>query len=461
MFQFFKDSPIPCVNKHPNIDSEERDESSNYAHENIHRNKPNIYGDLSISNPRKLAVISGAGIAGLAASIELASRGYRVIIAEKRDAFTRKNVINLDVSVQQFLNKHHLLELFERDVAAKIDLHQTIHFNNNHECNVIYESSKENPFFVKQKDEIFDINNMDQLFNQDALYSARIKDIQTFLTKKAFELNVYIYGNTEVNVSNKSIRLKSRALFYDYNFNKITPDLFFVAEGVHSSTADKLGMHKEEIENACTGENWIFGNAPYYGQKTWVSSVLDTSDHKLKIANVIFNGKANVINVAVMVSKSSMTVGEIRLEIYAVLNKILKHEKLEHLNVSIHDIKDVVKKPVQIKNEKRRVFSMHQTMCIGDTAGHSSPLAGMGGTLGLTLTPRIIENFLNDFEKHAPMLNRHANIFSEAAVMRWFCKSDHIKKMILSLAASDVSDLRTKEEHEASLDGHATMACHL
>jgi 2-polyprenyl-6-methoxyphenol hydroxylase-like FAD-dependent oxidoreductase len=64
-----------------------------------------------------LAIISGAGISGLAASFEIRLRGYQVIIAEKRDCFSRFNVINLNVEAQRFLKKFHLLDEFEQFVT--------------------------------------------------------------------------------------------------------------------------------------------------------------------------------------------------------------------------------------------------------------------------------------------------------------------------------------------------------
>jgi len=189
--------------------------------------------------------------------------------------------------------------------------------------------------------------------------------------------------------------------------------------------------------------------------------VVDTSDNGLKIANVIFNGKVKVINVAVTVSNPNITPDEIILELYSVLNKVLEHEKLVHLKVPISKIKDVAKSPVQIKNEKRSVFSVNKTLCIGDAAGNSSPLAGMGGTLGLTLAPLIIEKFLNDFERHSPKLNITANVFSEAAVARWFFKSDNIKKMIMFLAFPDVSNVSKEVQEEQLPDESNAMVCRL
>jgi 2-polyprenyl-6-methoxyphenol hydroxylase-like FAD-dependent oxidoreductase len=83
--------------------------------------------------PAKLALISGAGIAGLAASFELVARGYKVVIVEKRDTFDRFNVINIDVEAQRFLKKFGLFDEFETSIAARIKEHRYILFNRTYE----------------------------------------------------------------------------------------------------------------------------------------------------------------------------------------------------------------------------------------------------------------------------------------------------------------------------------------
>lgn len=73
---------------------------------------------------KKTAVISGAGIAGLAAAFELNAKGFNVVVAEKREEFSRFNVINLNKEAQAFLRKFNLLEEFEDSVAGRIENHQ-------------------------------------------------------------------------------------------------------------------------------------------------------------------------------------------------------------------------------------------------------------------------------------------------------------------------------------------------
>ncbi|MBM3208539.1 MAG: hypothetical protein FJZ57_08090, partial [Chlamydiae bacterium] len=80
---------------------------------------------------KPLALISGAGIAGLAASFELRARGFNVVIAEKRQCFSRFNVINLNVETQVFLKRFKLLEKFEKHVAARIKEHRYVLIDKN------------------------------------------------------------------------------------------------------------------------------------------------------------------------------------------------------------------------------------------------------------------------------------------------------------------------------------------
>ena len=234
----------------------------------------------------------------------------------------------------------------------------------------------------------------------------------------------------------------------------LKPDLFFIAEGAHSSTAEKLGMHKKIVDSVCSDENWGFGNVPYEGNETFVVSVVDTSDEPLEIANVIFNAKAKVINVAVTLERVDTTKDEIKQAIVLVLNKVLMHEKLAKLRVSTDDIKGVVKQAVKIINAKRYVFAANHLLCIGDTAGHSSPLAGLGGTICLTFVPVIIDNFLKDIENNSANAIENANAFSNAVVERWFSKSIKVKEIILSLSSFALSKAPTQLQEDKLADEH-------
>ena len=63
---------------------------------------------LKIEGSNNTVVISGAGLAGLVAAIVLKKHKYDVIVIEKRQDFTRNNIINVDADVEAFLKQHQL-----------------------------------------------------------------------------------------------------------------------------------------------------------------------------------------------------------------------------------------------------------------------------------------------------------------------------------------------------------------
>lgn len=153
-----------------------------------HLNKPNVYTECMFRNYQKTAVVSGAGIAGLVASLVLISRGYRVMIIEKRDSFTRSNVINLDVDVQVFLRKFNLLEAFETHVAAKIKSHKILHFTQSGGKVIDFNDMSDDESKAKSSKEMdeaakegVDLTKMENVLSRDGYYSVTIKDLQNFL----------------------------------------------------------------------------------------------------------------------------------------------------------------------------------------------------------------------------------------------------------------------------------------
>lgn len=390
------------------------------------RNAVLNYGLLP-KNMLKLAVISGAGIAGLAASLELIRKGYKVVIAEKRNDFNRFNIINLDIDAQHFLNKFGLLAEFEREVAGKIKLHKYVLTTAKGMEQMGPPSDVSN---LQANDIPFSPELFNKLFTNDGVYSVKIKELQNFLAKKALDMGAYIYGNVESNISrasldDKKVKIKIKGQYSEID---LQPDLFLISEGTHSTTADKFGMKYQEIKNNCTGENWIFGNMQYNGSETFVVSVIDISGDRLEIANIIFNAKVHEINIAVTAS-ANINQKSIKERILNTVKKVLELENI-HENL---ELISVVEAPVDIKNEKRVKFSNGNVFCIGDTAGHSSPLAGMGGTLGLTLVPATINKLVEDIENNNPNLHVNFHTYSNAYVDRWINKSVGIKNRCIGM----------------------------
>jgi 2-polyprenyl-6-methoxyphenol hydroxylase-like FAD-dependent oxidoreductase len=377
---------------------------------------------------KPLAVINGAGIAGLAVSFELRARGFNVVIAEKRKSFSRFNVINLNVETQAFLKRFNLLEKFERFVAARIKEHRY----------VLVEKSKSTGRLALSDvsglrlDESvsFEPGNFNKLFEQDGIYSVPIGVLQTFLAENALETGVNIFGDVTIRILSRTQTggVSKVQITFD---RTLQPDLFFIAEGAHSTTAHELDMRTRKVTNACTGENWVFGNMTYSGKETFVVSLIDASEKTLRIANVIFNAKSQVINIAVT-SDKEVPEDMIREQILRTAHQVFAQRAfpLEEMHSALLT---TVSKPVNVTNRTSFPFSRGNVFCIGDSAGSSSPLAGLGGTLGLTLVPLTVRKLLDDYERQSRGMHRNFNEFSEGYTSRWIQKSEGIKRFCISI----------------------------
>lgn len=384
--------------------------------------------------PRKVALISGAGIAGLAASFVLNARGFEVFIVEKRKEFTRFNLINLNMEVQNFLRKFNLLNDFEAFAAARILEHKIIIFGRE-EVRTLPSSDVSELNFQDSLPKDFRFSN--DLFAKEGIYSISIKDLQTFLAKKAAKLGVKILSEAEVKILSPIGEQISKVEIIQNSIPLFTlePELFFIAEGAHSATVKNLNMNdedKDEVYNLCTGENWIFANLKYSGARTFVTSMIDTSQKTLQIANLIFNAKNHVVNVAVT-SEANMDKENIERLIINTAKKVFDQEciadELEPL--------DIIEKPVEITNRIASNCSSKNIFRIGDAVGHSSPLAGLGGTLGLTLVPCTIEHLLDDYFIGSEKLHDNFKELSQAYVNKWINKSKSIKEQLLDIFKQD------------------------
>lgn len=377
---------------------------------------------------KPLAVISGAGIAGLTASFELRAKGFNVVIAEKRKNFSRFNVINLNVETQIFLKKFKLLKKFERFVAARIQEHRYVLIEKSESTKRLALSDVSG---LRLNESVsFESGNFNKLFEHDGIYSVPIEVLQNFLAENALEAGVNILGDVTVRILSRTYTggVSKVQITFD---RTLQPDLFFIAEGAHSMTAHQIGMRTKKVTNACTGENWIFGNMNYSGKETFVVSLIDASEKTLKIANVIFNAMSQLINIAVT-SDKEVPEEMIRQQILRTAHQVFA-QKAFPLKEIHSALLTTVSKPVNVINRTSFPFSMGNIFCIGDSAGSSSPLAGLGGTLGLTIVPFTVKQLLDDFERQSKDMHRNFNELSGAYTSRWIQKSENIKKFCISI----------------------------
>lgn len=410
---------------------------------------------------RKIAVISGAGIAGLAAAFKLNAHGYNVLVFEKRCNFSRNNIINLNMEVQSFLKKFSLLEEFEASVGARIESHEIAVFNGKENVKGSITNVSELQF---EKILDCDLTKFSDFFKEDGIYSTQIKDLQAFLAYKATQLGIQILSNCEIEITDQTEEgyVSEIQVVQKDNFSSpshLKPDLLFIAEGVHSKSAQKLTMMKDLdiVENTCTGENWLFGNLHYHGDKTFVLSLIITTKKTQQIANVIFNGKRKIVNVAVT-SNAHIDKEGIHSTIQKVAKRAFKHVGIQE-NPEILQIGDklcIVENPVLITNRIASTCSKGNVFLIGDAVGNSSPLAGLGGTLGLALTPLIVAKLLDDIMNGSGELHHNFKMNSQGYVYRWIEKSVEVKQFINNifektlLAATEPKDPDQKKEIDSA-----------
>lgn len=377
---------------------------------------------------RRLALISGAGLAGLAISLILRKRGYKVVLAEKRDQFSRSNVISVNVEAQVLLKRFGLLKEFERSVAARIKEHQLVILGKN----AVQRSVSDVQEVQLDPSIPFEPKSYPKLFVQSGIYSVPIRALQTLLAKKALEMGVHILGKVSVDILSRTptggvSEVQIRGIDTLNSPKNLHPDLFFIAEGAHSTTVEKLGMRTRVVQDECMGESWIFGSIAYSGDKTYSVAVIDASTPRLQIANAIFNSRSRVINVAVT-SDRELSPSGIRERLCRTAQRVLD---LEGIQTTLQLI-SAVQQPVHVINHTAVDFSADNVFRIGDAAGNYSPLAGLGGTLALTLVPSTVERLLDDRDQQSEKLHDRFRESSTAYTARWNKKSQSIKKRCLS-----------------------------
>ncbi len=389
--------------------------------------------------PKKTALIKGAGPAGLTTAFKLLKAGYDVTIVDRReDIFSRFNIVNINVEADTFLEEFGLLEEFQASVAARIKEHEVFLITKAGARRV--EHSK--VFGLKHDKSIpFEREHFNKLFTKDGVYSVQIGALQRFLVQQLSKAGVKIITHAETDILERTetggiSTVQIRKIDGVSSPIILKPDRVYIAEGAHSETAELLQMRTKVIENECSNESWAFANLEYNGAETFVTSFFDTTQKTLRIANVIFNAKSHIVNVAVTSDKAGMQ--EAILEFAQIAFKLKNIEALPK-------ILNMVEEPVTITNKIAVDFSLGNVRRVGDAGGVSSPLAGLGAALCLTLVPDTVGKDLNtqdseDFDKN-----------SEAYVLRWVDKSVTVKNIGLKcFKAEQAATAQAQAEEQAA-----------
>lgn len=329
------------------------------------------------------------------------------------------------------MRKFRLLEKFEKFVAGRIQQHKYLGIDKTQSTTAIKVSDVSQlelePSFSFRSDDF------DEYLRHDGIYSVSIADLQAFLAENALKMGVHIFGNVKPRIISRLD--KGRVSKIEVApVGILRPNLFFIAEGVHSETAALLGMRERELESACSGEKWVFGSMHYSGQETFVISVVDASKETLRLANVIFNSVSRKMNVAVTVQEEMGEDG-VRKEIQRLVQTVFDQKTfpIHQEDIGI-ELLAIVEKAVHIVNRVLISPSRGNIYALGDLVGSSSPLAGAGGSIGLTFVPLIVSKLLKDYEEESADVHENFDRASRAYARRWIEKSHAIKTVCMDIA---------------------------
>lgn len=386
---------------------------------------------FDLKRDAKTAVILGAGPAGLIAALTLKDEGYdNVVILEKRDRFSRMNIINLHPESQCVLRRLNILGRFiER--ASLIKSHRNHVFCDGMK---IYQFDDLAYEIAINPHQPFDADDVLDGFQNETLYSISLADLQDLLSKIACERGVEIQANTAAYLifgSNGAYSVKAEVGESTRTIMIEAPDLIVIAEGGKSATFSTLGGNYLAKDGLWLNENWIFGHYqcnPDYG----VSHLLFefyAKGEDLIISNCIFLPLKNEVNIAVTVKDTDIPNWRIK--------EIISEQAIKILDAS--GIRSSENKIVWHSNKVVRITPKSADRChfgknvilIGDAVGTNSPVAALGGTLCTSAYSYALRELVRELEFLDPevALTRYSHR-AQSYVNRWHNRVGEIKQKI-------------------------------
>lgn len=368
----------------------------------------------------KTAVIIGAGPGGLIAALTLKDIGYEnVVVFEKRDRFSRINVINLHPESQHVLKRLNLLDRFVERASLITDHRNHVCYNGAE----IYSFNDLSDELAINPDQPFDAEDVLNGFRNETLYSISIADLQDFLAEISCERGVKVIGQAETSLeSNQDGVYSVKATVGDdkKNFFIDSPALILLADGGNSETFRALGGRYLLKESLWPNESWIFGHYqcnPEYGFCNLLFEFYEEYEN-LTISNCIFLPKKNEVNIAVTVNNTAIPDWRIKEIISQQAIKILK---ASGVGSSKNEIVWYSNRPVRImpKTADRCHFGKN-VILMGDAVGTNSPVAAFGGTLCTSAYSYALRELVKDldlFDQEAA-LERYSRR-AQAYVQRW------------------------------------------
>jgi 2-polyprenyl-6-methoxyphenol hydroxylase-like FAD-dependent oxidoreductase len=384
----------------------------------------------------KTAVVVGAGPAGLVAALTLRAEGFAdVLVVERRETFSRGNVVNLHPESLHVLARLGVLEPFLERASLLSDHRNNVHADG---AELYGFQDRGQPVAINPECR-FDAADVAAGFRNETLYSIALAELQDLLALVAFERGVQFVAPAVARVVPEASGVHSVRIESEGGAVEIaSPALIVVADGAKGAIAAELGAVDEPAGGLWPDELWIFGNCrcrPPYGFSNLLFEFHGRACDDLTISNGIFLPNKGEMNIAVTVRRPDLSAAEVEALIAAQCAKVLAVAGVAvefggdaaQPRVVWHTGRAVRVRP----RSARRVHFGHNVVLAGDAAGANSPVAAFGGTLSTSAYSYAVRHLVRDLERHgATQALATYDRRVRACVSRWHQRVAEVRRAI-------------------------------
>lgn len=376
-------------------------------------------------------VVSGAGPAGLVTALAMSKKGYNVGICEKRQRFSRTNLVNVHVDGLRFLDtlglRQEVLDIasVHRYHAYKVDGYS-----------LEYQENRLSALGLGQEDVSQDWRN---LYQGSSALSLRISDFQNVMAKKLLQRGIPIFKSCSLEKADILEGGLSVDLKIDECIYPLQPRFLIIAEGARSKSVEqwmggwdvvpssirpyKESWSAENIDISCLDEELPAETcgAGFSGYHCISSSGVCSSSFDQLNIGIFHGGDGHHGTLSFTNTRYQKEKGQSD-EVYAhKLAGILGRQGIQGSESVSHF-------EAQDKRAKIPVDSTGSIFVIGDAAFTSSPIAGLGFTLAISAFPAHLYQHIPDAvrlgDQEASSIVSGYCSFVDAIFDLWRAKSD-------------------------------------
>lgn len=405
-----------------------------------------------------LIIVSGSGPSGLIAALACKRQNPKrnVVVCEKRLEYTRRNVAITKVDAYPFLKKMGILP----DLIKKSDrlnsktVGRTTTTDKKPQLEVMSREELENVSKISQINE--DVEYDKELMKNDNTFLTdgrviRICDLQEIILEHCNKADIKILKKTEVTISYEeeleeaTVSLKKKGI----ERSIINPYKIIIAEGASShNTVRVTGGWNYGIRN----ELWAVANIEAKTDQSFVGIVRpqkqrNQSNKTLMGLFTPSNQEMSLTECFHVASKTKkMNAHDLCLKDTSLMGDLfnVETERLKW-NSSFFQVQDKIAKKHLVDN---------RIMIIGDAAGTSSPIAGMGVSVSVSAHGWAVMRYMEECEDRNPKAADNFCEHMKAYVMRWHRNShlvwDRLDNVLLNDQAKDQISLGSKKSRPSS-----------